>query len=449
MKKISWRYLIGVFITLSCMKSTYSQWLKLPNITSIPSYTPFGFSSLTYPVNIVPTANNVIIWNLRGSVSPSSGGYINSYISKNDLNSSNCLNNCNYSPSYGCCSIDLLQSFNDSTFTYINVYQGWYRQIFKIDNSTTVQNVSCPTNNSPISAVSVTDKSAYAISHSSYVNDTLLVVRTVSTIPLVQNITKLPNYQSFPNHKLIFSNDSLGFLTIRDRNNYSINKLLKTIDYGSSWTEIYIDSVNQIIDFSFPSENVGFIIKSDSTMFKTNDGGSTWVQLTNSGLSAFKCVKFANDTLGYVAGDLNALRKTINGGLTWTNEISGTLNEISFLYAFGDIAYYVDNQKNVYKNKDLSVIGVNELQVFENNIELYPNPAIGSFYLKSILFQNESFNVEVYNILGDVILKTEIGNNNNLIREILLQNIPNGIYSVLIRNSTKKISKKLIVNRTF
>jgi hypothetical protein len=114
------KYLITTTFILFGLNNIYSQWLKLPNINSIPSYTPFGFgSSITYPVNVVPTANNVIIWNLRGSVSPSSGGFINSYISQNDLNSSTCIGNCSYSPSYGCCGIDFLQSFNDSTFSYI------------------------------------------------------------------------------------------------------------------------------------------------------------------------------------------------------------------------------------------------------------------------------------------------------------------------------------------
>jgi hypothetical protein len=426
----------------------FSQWLQLPNINTIPSYTPppQPVGSMTYPVNIIPSGNKIIIWNLKADVTPSSGGYTDSYISKNDLSSSSCIGNCNYSPSYGCCGIDLLQSFNDSSYTYIFTSQGWYNQVFKIDNSTSRQYAGCPTNNSQIFAVSITNKSAYAISHYDYLNDTLLFVRTTRTSPLIQNTKKLTPYQSFTNIKLSFLNDSIGFLNVVRKNNLSKNILLKTIDFGNSWTEIYFDSINKIIDFHFPSKNVGFILKSNNTMFKTIDGGINWIQITNSGLSTFKCIKFANDTLGYVAGNSNALKKTINGGLTWTNEISGTANAIVSLHAFGNIAYFVDSQKKVYKN--LSITGITELQNNEYELKIFPNPSNGIITINTNLFQNENFYIEICNLLGEIVYKSIEYNNPDIFnKEISLQDISSGIYTISLKNSTSNFNKKLVINK--
>ena len=418
-------------------QNLFSQWYKLPS--------PYiGSSSM---MGIIPTSNKNFIYGTSTQISPSSGGYISTFRSTNDLSSSSCISGCTPSHSYGCCQMGLFQSYNDSNYTYIAKFQGWNSHVFKF-SGTPLNSALCPTNNSPIVSTYITLNSAYALSIINSNNDTVVVTRNKNTIPVNQIFTKLGAYLLASNSKLHFLNDSIGFLNLRQRNTITKSVLLKTSNYGISWTDICLDSINQISDFDFVSENLGYITKNNGTVYKTIDGGINWVATTNPGINSPRCIKFSNDSIGYIAGDGNILKRTIDGGTTWTNQIHNDLYTIISLHTFDTIAYFVDTYSSVYKYQTPLNIGINEKNAKNGYIKIFPNPSDHQFTIEVDNLSEGNLNIEIYNILGKSIYRSdETYSGTSFSKDISLKNISNGSYIITVKNGGKTYNQKLIVSK--
>lgn len=423
------------------------QWYALPNAASLslPGYpAPYPPFSTTLPVNIIPVSNKTILLNSIIMASPSSGGSTNTYISKNDLQSIACYNNCSYTGTYGCCGIDLLNSYDDSTFSYISRFQNWYRYVINFRGKP-AQGVACPQNNSIIVSASIAKNNAYCVSFLDYTNDTILIARVENTSPLTQLYTKLPGYTvTSGNRKLHFINDSVGYLSVYYKSNLAKSALLKTDNFGASWSEIYLDSVNKIVDYHFPSENVGYLLLNNGTIVKTLNKGTNWSPILNSGIMNLNCVNFSNDSIGYIAGDINVLKKTINGGVSWSNEISNTSGTISSIYTFADTAYFLTNDKLLYKNSPIIYDNVHEYEQ-SNELSVFPLPAdnVINIAINSHLFSTDTYFIEIYDILGQQVYRSEEYDYNN--KSISIEQLKSGTYSLVLKSDKKRVSRKLIV----
>jgi hypothetical protein len=90
--------------------------------------------------------------------------------------------------------------------------------------------------------------------------------------------------------------------------------------------------------------------------------------------------------------------------------------------------------------------GINELQT--GTISVYPNPNDRQFMLKISTLKQESFTISVVNNIGTEILEMrDIVVNGNLEKNIDMRPVPNGIYSVVIRNGESVVVKKIVVNK--
>ena len=67
--------------------------------------------------------------------------------------------------------------------------------------------------------------------------------------------------------KFLFVNDSTGFLLTYHRGHPKTNVLIKTSDYGVTWSDIYYDSTANIVDYCFPSKDTGYIINSKNIRY--------------------------------------------------------------------------------------------------------------------------------------------------------------------------------------
>lgn len=77
-----------------------------------------------------------------------------------------------------------------------------------------------------------------------------------------------------------------------------------------------------------------------------------------------------------------------------------------------------------------------------NNLEIYPNPAEGQFYIKGIKNDQTTIAYEVYDVLGK--LQTAgVTSNNSLIN---IENLNTGSYFVVLKNEHQVATKKLIKN---
>lgn len=106
---------------------------------------------------------------------------------------------------------------------------------------------------------------------------------------------------------IYFLNDSTGFLSYNQ-------SLFRTADWGKTW--IPLDTITgKVSVFSFPTSQVGYIVKSGTSLFKTTDGGLSWVML---GIQpVINSMDFINDSTGYAVGNNGLILYTNNGGQLW------------------------------------------------------------------------------------------------------------------------------------
>lgn len=83
-------------------------------------------------------------------------------------------------------------------------------------------------------------------------------------------------------------------------------------------------------------------------------------------------------------------------------------------------------------------------QFLQNNFSVYPNPSKGSF---TIEFKEltDSYSVEVFDLTGKTIYENNYAQSSDLMQEINLKNIVNGVYFMNIKSDKGITTKKLIV----
>jgi hypothetical protein len=91
-------------------------------------------------------------------------------------------------------------------------------------------------------------------------------------------------------------------------------------------------------------------------------------------------------------------------------------------------------------------VGISETPAGSFNI--YPVPNDGLFKLSINSPSKQIFNLSVYNYLGVIIYEQKDIDVKGLSERIIdLRPVPNGVYSVVLRNNEQQIVKKIVVNK--
>jgi photosystem II stability/assembly factor-like uncharacterized protein len=132
--------------------------------------------------------------------------------------------------------------------------------------------------------------------------------------------------------------------------------VLKSIDYGETWSSISIPFEVPVTSIHFSGDSVGLAILElyrDSYLFRTSNGGITWeMQLKGSINEYFHDLEFVNENTGFfITGD--KILKTTDRGKNWTQSQS-----VGYGYEFYDldfitpmIGFYLKNSL-LYKTID-------------------------------------------------------------------------------------------------
>lgn len=92
--------------------------------------------------------------------------------------------------------------------------------------------------------------------------------------------------------------------------------------------------------------------------------------------------------------------------------------------------------------------GIETIDAYLAGINVFPNPSSGKIFLTNECNKNSTVQLFVMDLLGQVIIEKEIsfasGFNS---KEILLDNISNGIYIIKIQKDESSISKKIIIDK--
>ncbi|MCC7534284.1 MAG: T9SS type A sorting domain-containing protein [Bacteroidia bacterium] len=271
--------------------------------------------------------------------------------------------------------------------------------------------------------------------------------------------------------------------------------LLKTNDYGDTWTSIvYPAASNNITSISCPDKNnnsfywvasnhytngssncfytlnngqswagggsigipsgAGFNIKSihvrntnptdiwivgnpSSKKHSINNGG-IWTSINMGTTTALNDIYFVNQssTLGYAVGNNGVITKTINGGTTWSLDTTIGTQNLNAIAIKDGIGCIVGNQGTVFIYQDF---GPTNIKSFSENVvfQVFPNPATNTISA-NLPFESKSINV--FNNLGIIVLSsTSFPLNINELEE--------GIYYVQIFSDKNFITKKIIIKR--
>jgi hypothetical protein len=249
--------------------------------------------------------------------------------------------------------------------------------------------------------------------------------------------------------KLYFKDHLNGYVICNNQQNYHNSIILKSIDGGLSWNEVFSDSWYSINKLHFPSLTIGYAVCNSGKILKTSDGGLSWYE-SNLGSANLTQVYFINDTLGFVAGESNKIYKTMDGGVTWTYETVSSSIKITELY-FIDSArgYAIGNEAND-ANGNLYTINLNEpvssnipQTTFRNTITVFPNPTQGVLTINS----GESGNIqsiEVFTIEGKNVFRREYSGMDTVLGEDL-SFLENGVYFVKINSSTNSETVRFVL----
>lgn len=123
--------------------------------------------------------------------------------------------------------------------------------------------------------------------------------------------------------ELQFVDDQLGFLLGRSTAG-SYAALFKTVDGGSSWTDLGLTAKVNPINLFFMNDKIGFITYYEATagLLKTTDGGQSWTPLTYPDLvgNLYHLQKDEQGNLYAIASNANTstvLVKSTDQGATW------------------------------------------------------------------------------------------------------------------------------------
>ncbi len=443
-----------VFLVLLCCTANlaFAQWNKLPKQIYYPDYGPFpsgGGSNFVFrfPDILFPVGDGHIFisaYENNGSVSANQQSTW-LYETHDDFLTHHPIAN----------KIDFLFSLyakNDSCFIWFNsptgnpAFAGYYSRAYQhtasdflhIDSLSYCSPFGPPyTYTSPSTAL--TDRFVYSLFQGGSGFDDTLRFETYS-LPghgLI-SCTKLYKYMQ---GDVKFVNDSIGYINSAYKSQPAKKVLLKTSNYGQSWSEMYVDSVNTLTDFSCPAGDTLYILLSTGNLIKSANGGAAWSALPPN-TSPAKCFSFYTGYEGYVGGGKGFLNKTTDGGQTWTNQASGSVQPIVSIYTFANhVTYFKDSISDLYKNTAFKLFVKNYSRADEVNV--YPNPANDGFFTIDNLKKGSTI-IQVYDVLGENV-RTELSHTDKT--RIDLSSQPKGIYFYRVISENKVIgSGKLMVD---
>ena len=239
--------------------------------------------------------------------------------------------------------------------------------------------------------------------------------------------------------------------------------IIRSEDNGKNWTKCpktprWISSIqflNKMNGWGVGSE---FVEKKGTKdiITRTTDGGETWeIQLDTLASVAFGLfgLKMKDDSFGIAIGDGFKMWTTNDGGRHWIKDSSFAKN--GYYDYFIDISilknktvFGITNDRGYIYKKDYSLTDVGEV-INQNELKdylLYPVPADGVVICK-IPFNMpdyfENFNVEIYDILGNLVSKKEnldieLSHNTSLNIVWDCRNAQNGMYYLLIQTNNSK-----------
>lgn len=251
--------------------------------------------------------------------------------------------------------------------------------------------------------------------------------------------------------EIYFLTENIGFVSGQNNNGATI---LKTIDGGATWTELYNSNIMgeyfwkmQILEsnpnvifgsIEAVSPNLGKLVKS-------TDGGLTWYSY-DAPETNIQAVGFIDENVGWMGGHTTGFYETTNGGQSWTNlNIGRNLNRIFFISP--TLAYASGTSLYKFTEETLGNQQILERNRTTLNIKLNNNPA-KSFIEFDIQFDSsDNLLIELYDLNAKYIrqlARDNIPSKTTKKYKFSIEDLPSGTYIINFHNNTGRESIKFI-----
>ncbi len=131
--------------------------------------------------------------------------------------------------------------------------------------------------------------------------------------------------------------------------------MMKSIDFGASWSEIEYNFPNDVRSLSFINSDTGYVLTvsyDSSCLYKTTNGGQNW-ERTFVMPMWLNVVWFMNDTTGFIGGEWGLILRTSEGGNTWIEvPYSETYSYVRFSALSPQIIYASELNGAIIKSVD-------------------------------------------------------------------------------------------------
>ncbi len=150
-----------------------------------------------------------------------------------------------------------------------------------------------------------------------------------------------------------FTSDNVGYAGGSGVTNAT---LLKTIDGGTNWFPLTINTIHEIVSIFFTSPDTGFVLNYNNELYKTTDGGNNWLFKKQFWGYTGK-IYFTSNLIGYVGvsdGVQGIFHKTYDEGNTWTDSVTvtGMSNVTALHFPSSSIGYAVSFGGKIAKTLD-------------------------------------------------------------------------------------------------
>jgi photosystem II stability/assembly factor-like uncharacterized protein len=121
---------------------------------------------------------------------------------------------------------------------------------------------------------------------------------------------------------LAFPSDQRGYLMLDD------GTVFQTRDGGLTWsrqTNVPTGGIAPVkaTDIAFTQDDVGIAVTSAGLVYRTTDGAASWTEVKHAA-HALRGAYFVTPNVGFAVGDDVEVLRSVNGGATWSEETAGT-----------------------------------------------------------------------------------------------------------------------------
>lgn len=234
--------------------------------------------------------------------------------------------------------------------------------------------------------------------------------------------------------------------------------ILKTTDGGLTWQQVALasagpTSLSYCWKLFFRPSGLGFgtIEYGNYTIFRTIDYGNTWQEIfVDSTLGyGFGAIAFLNDTLGWVGiQNQNGHCQSTDGGLTWTSD---TVLQHTNRMVVVDSATVLASGYPIYRYSLSSTTPINENNSVVNapvhQMHLYPNPAYDKLLIKLKLIERTTVLLDVLDQKRSFVkhLSKTYLNKGDFEIPIDIGELKSGSYFILLRTNDLFLSKQFEV----